>query len=125
MARTPVAGLLLAVLAAAPAAAPDKVTAASARDFVGKRATVCGKVVQIQKAFSGSGRSFLLHLDTIDPRPAFTIILSGSQIDSPFWNVAKTFPDKDVCATGYVRDRNGTPYVQIAQPSDIRIVKPD
>lgn len=119
--------LLLALTAwlAWPAAAAEKktVTAAEARDHIGQDVTVCGKVVQIQKGISRSGRSWLLHVDKPAP-PIFTVIMNGSTIDNPFFDADRRYPGKDVCVTGHVRERNGMVHMLLTAPTQIRIVKP-
>jgi len=117
--------LALAVWLAAPAAASDKpiVTAAAARDHIGRDVTVCGKVVQIQKGISRAGRSWLLYIDKPAP-PIFTVIMNGNTFDNPFFDADKRYAGKDVCVTGHVRDRDGMVHMLLTAPPHIRIVKP-
>ena len=117
--------LLLALTAwlAGPAAEKKTVTAAEARANIGQDVTVCGKVVQIQKGISRSGRSWLLHIDKPAP-PIFTVIMNGSTVDNPFFDADRRYVNKDICVTGHVRENNGLVHMLLTAPTHIRIVKP-
>ena len=104
-------------------AADAPIKAAEAKDHVGKRATVCGTVVEVQKAIYRAGRSWVLNLDAPAPRPPLSLYVPGNAIDNYFWNADKKFQNQHVCATGFIRDREGLIYMQILQPSDLKIVK--
>jgi hypothetical protein len=55
-----------------------KLATARARDHVGDRATVCGKVVSSQHAMISKGEATFLNLDEPYPREIFTILIWGS-----------------------------------------------
>jgi hypothetical protein len=99
------------------------IKAVDAKDHVGKRATVCGKVVEVQKAIYKAGRSWVLNMDAPAPRPPLSIYVPGNSIDNYFWNADKKYANQQVCATGFIRDREGLIYMQILQPSDLKIAK--
>jgi hypothetical protein len=109
--------------AAISSAGDPPIKAAEARDHVGKRVTACGKVVEVQKAIYRAGRSWVLNLDAPAPRPPLSIYVPGNAIDNYFWNADKKYLNQNICATGFVRDREGLIYMQILQPSDLKIVK--
>jgi hypothetical protein len=115
------AALVLSTDIGAGADAPLK--AVDARDHVGKRVTVCGKVVEVQKAIYKAGRSWVLNLDAPAPRPPLSLYVPGNAIDNYFWNADKKYANQQVCASGFIRDREGLIYMQILQPSDLKIVK--
>src|ERR1700691_918250 len=56
----------------------NKLTTARARDQVGDRATVCGRVVSSQHAMISKGEATFLNLDEPYPREIFTILIRGS-----------------------------------------------
>ena len=115
------AALVLSKSTAAGADAPIK--AVEAKDHVGKRVTVCGKVVEVQKAIYKAGRSWVLNVDAPAPRPPLSLYVPGNSIDNYFWNADKKYANQQVCATGFIRDREGLIYMQILQPSDLKIAK--
>jgi hypothetical protein len=104
-------------------AGDPRIKAVDAKDHVGKRATVCGKVVEVQKAIYKAGRSWVLNMDAPAPRPPLSIYVPGNSIDNYFWNADKKYANQQVCATGFIRDREGLIYMQILQPSDLKIEK--
>jgi hypothetical protein len=113
--------LVLSTGIGAGADAPIK--AVDAKDHVGKRATVCGKVVEVQKAIYKAGRSWVLNMDAPAPRPPLSVYVPGNSIDNYFWNADKKYLNQQVCASGFIRDREGLIYMQILQPSDLKIAK--
>jgi hypothetical protein len=124
-AADPVIVALIVAASVPAAAASDKktITAAEARDNIGQDVTVCGKVVAVQKAFSRSGGSWLLRIDEAAP-PVFTVMMPGNTLDNPaFLDADRLFADKDICATGRVRDYNGMVHIQLTAPAQIKIVK--
>jgi hypothetical protein len=55
-----------------------KLTTEEAKDHIGDRATVCGKVVSTHYAKSSKGEPTFLNLDEPYPREVFTILIWGS-----------------------------------------------
>lgn len=117
-------GLALTASLAAPAAPSDKkvITAAEAKDHIGREVTVCGKVVAVQKSGSRGRTSWLLHIDKTPP-PVFTVIANAAAIDNPFFDADKRYANKDVCVSGYVRDHDGLVHMLLTAPPQIKIVK--
>jgi hypothetical protein len=105
------------------AGADPPIKAVDAKDHIGKRVTVCGKVVEVQKAIYRAGRSWVLNVDAPAPRPPLSLYVPGNAIDNYFWNADKKYLNQQVCASGFIRDREGLIYMQILQPSDLKIVK--
>jgi hypothetical protein len=55
-----------------------RITAAEAKDHVGERAVVCGKVISARYASKSKGEPTFLNLDQPHPKQAFTILIWGS-----------------------------------------------
>lgn len=104
--------VVLAVVALQAASVPT-ITADEARDYVGKRVTVCGEIVAIGRAFSkrNGGKQIFLHFDKKPPESPFTAVVIGLQFET-FWNLDKAV-HKRACATGYVRNHDGLVHVVI------------
>ena len=117
-------GMLAIALAwSALAAGEEKtITAAEAAEHVGQDVTVCGHVVKTDKAFSRTGRSYLLRIDQAAP-PIFTVVVVGSQVDNPFIDADRRYAQKNVCVKGRVRNQKGMVHMQLNAPNQIRIVK--
>ena len=87
--------------------AADKITAAEAKDYVGKQATVCGVVASTRYAASTRGRPTFLNLDEPYPNQIFTAVIWGSD-RSKFGEPEKAYANKRVCVTerlGAIRER--------------------
>jgi hypothetical protein len=117
------AGLLPFALAQNPA--PPRIAAADAKSYVGKKATVCGKVVdtQIRKnALSGYGFPVSFDLDQPEPDIVFYFVAFGKE-DRP-QEAVEAYQGKRVCVTGKVNmmPSGGPPFIMAADRSQI---KPD
>ena len=99
-----------------------RLTSAEAKNHVGERATVCGKVVSTHYAARTKGNPTFLNLDEPYPKQVFTILIWGS--DRPkFGDPENTYANKKVCVSGTVKDYRGVPEVVAEQPSQIEIQK--
>ena len=99
-----------------------RLTSAEAKNHIGERATVCGKVVSAHYAARTKGNPTFLNLDEPYPRQIFTILIWGS--DRPrFGDPENIYANKKVCVTGTVKDYKGVPEVIAEQPSQIEIQK--
>jgi len=103
--------VLLFVLSIAllPAAA-QTITAADAKNHIGERAMVCGKVAGERTATSSRGAPTFINLDAAYPNQIFTILIWGED-------------RKDVgelprvgahaCASGVIQDYRGVPEIVV------------
>lgn len=99
-----------------------KLTAAEAKDHVGERATVCGKVASTRFAERSRGQPTFLNLDEPYPNQIFTIVIWGS--DRPkFGEPEAKYRDKDVCVTGKITSYRGVPEIAANDPSQIEVRK--
>jgi hypothetical protein len=122
VARFTIAAVLIHAYASG-ADKPASIKPAEAKDHVGKRVTACGMIVEVQKAISRAGRSWVLNFDQPSPNASLAAYVPGNSIDNYFWNADKKYANQHVCATGFIRNYEGTIYLQILQPSDLKIVK--
>jgi hypothetical protein len=118
------AGLLPFALAQNPA--PPRIGAADAKTYVGKKATVCGKVVdtQIRKnALLGYGFPVSFDLDQPQTDPVFYFVAFGKQDQGP-QEVVEAYQGKRVCVTGKIdiMPSGGPPFILVPDRSKI---KPD
>jgi hypothetical protein len=97
-------------------------TAAEAKDHVGEKATVCGKVVSTRYAERSRGQPTFLNLDKPYPNQIFTIVIWGSD-RGKFGDPEAKYRDKDVCATGEITSYRGVPEIAAHEPSQIEIGK--
>jgi len=96
--------------------------AAEAKDHVGEKATVCGKVVSARFAKDSKGQPTFLNLDEPYPNHIFTIVIWGSD-RGKFGDIVTKYSVKDVCATGKISSYEGKPEIAVSDPSQIEIQK--
>src|ERR1700751_2782407 len=85
-----------------------KLTTAEAKDHVGDRATVCGRVVSTHYAKSSKGEATFLNLDEPYPKEIFTILIWGSDREK-FGSPELEYKGRRVCATGKITSYRGVP----------------
>jgi hypothetical protein len=107
--------LLVRVLCAA-----DTIPAAQAKDHVGQTATVCGKVVSTRFLESSNRQPTFLNFDKPYPDHSFTVVIFGES-RAKFGKPEQEYLQKDVCVTGEIKDFNGKPEIELADPKQIRL----
>jgi hypothetical protein len=98
----------------------EKLTAAEAKDHIGKNATVCGTVASTHYADKTKGQPTFLNLDKPYPNEIFAILIWGTD-RSKFGRPEATYRDKDVCVTGKITAYKGTPEIIASEPSQIQV----
>jgi hypothetical protein len=99
-----------------------KLTAGEAKNHVGEKSTVCGRVVGTHFASGSKGQPTFLNLDEPYPKEIFRILIWGS--DRPkFGRAEETCRDKDVCVTGRITSYKGVPEIVASDPSQIQMRK--
>jgi hypothetical protein len=91
-------------------AVAETLSAADAKNHVGEKATVCGKVASERTATSSRGEPTFINLDAAYPNQIFTILVWGDDRK----NVGQLPPEGSrVCATGLVQDYHGVPEILV------------
>jgi hypothetical protein len=99
-----------------------KITAAEAKDHVGDRATVCGKVASTHYAKSSKGEPTFLNLDEPYPKEIFTILIWGSD-RGKFGTPESEYRGLRVCVTGKITTYRGVPEIVAGEREQIEIQK--
>jgi hypothetical protein len=99
-----------------------KITAAEAKDHVGDRATVCGKVASTHYAKSAKGEPTFLNLDEPYPKEVFTILIWGSD-RGKFGAPESEYKGLRVCVTGKITSYRGVPEIVGSERGQIEIQK--
>ena len=120
--RAPVFVTIL-LLAAAPALPQTQhITAREAKNHVGEKATVCGRVVGIHFVSSGKGQPTFVHFDEQYPNQVFTLVIWGS--DRPkFGRPEDLYRNKDLCVTGKITSYLRVPEIVASNPNQVQIQK--
>jgi hypothetical protein len=96
--------------------------AAEAKNHIGEKGIVCGKVVSTRFAGRSRGQPTFLNLDKPYPNQIFTIVIWGS--DRPkFGDPEAKYSDKNVCVTGKVTSYRDIPEIAANDPSQIELSK--
>jgi hypothetical protein len=99
-----------------------KITAAEAKDHIGDRATVCGKVASTHYAKSSKGEPTFLNLDEPYPKEIFTILIWGSD-RGKFGTPESEYRSLRVCVTGKITTYRGVPEIVVSEREQIEIQK--
>ena len=99
-----------------------KITAAEAKDHIGDRATVCGKVASTHYAKNSKGEPTFLNLDEPYPKEIFTILIWGSDREK-FGTPEIEYKDLRVCVTGKITSYRGVPETVATERRQIEIQK--
>ena len=99
-----------------------KISAAEAKDHIGDRATVCGKVASTHYAKSSKGEPTFLNLDEPYPKEIFTILIWGSDREK-FGSPELEYKGLRVCATGKITSYRGVPEIIATERGQIEIQK--
>lgn len=117
-----VAATLLAQSESKPAE-PKTLTAAEAKDHVGKQATVCGRVSSARYASFTRGAPTYLNLDKPYPDSLFTVVIWGADRNK-FFQDSKgpevAYLKKRICVTGKITLYRGVPEIVLRDPAQLR-----
>jgi hypothetical protein len=117
--------LLLAVWLGTALAAPaqtGRITTREAKNHVGEKATVCGKVVGIHFVSSGKGQPTFVHFDQPYPDQIFTLLIWGSD-RAKFGRPEEIYRDKELCVTGKITSFLGIPEIVASNPNQVQVQK--
>jgi micrococcal nuclease len=99
-----------------------KLTAAEAKDHIGDRATVCGKVASTHYAKSSKGEPTFLNVDEPYPKEVFTILIWGSDREK-FGSPETEYKGLRVCVTGKITSYRAVPEIVATERGQIEIQK--
>ena len=104
------------------AAAQNRITPAEVAKYVGKDATVCGKVVSTAYASQAVGRPTFLNFEQPYPKQPFNIVIWGAERNNFSPPPEKAYAGKKICVTGEIRKfRDEPPRIVVTKPSQITI----
>jgi hypothetical protein len=101
--------------------AADSITPAQAKDFVGKKATVCGVVASATFIEKGKDQPTLLNLDQAYPKQIFTVVILGKDRKKFGGQPEKDLAKKKLCATGDVTAFKNLPQIVVSDPKQIAV----
>jgi len=95
-------------------------TAFMAKNHVGEKATICGKVASTHYAKSSKGEPTFLNLEEAYPDHIFTLVIWGDNRDN-FDKPEVKYKDKNVCAKGKIKSYKGIAQIILYSESQITI----
>lgn len=95
-------------------------TASEAKDHIGQRATVCGRVASARYAASSRGQPTFLNLDRAYPNHVFTMVIWGEN-RAKFGKPEEKYRDKEICVTGTIESYRGVPQIVLRNPEQLRM----
>jgi hypothetical protein len=113
-----VCSALLLCACATSSASSDKITAAQAKDYVGKQATVCGIVASANFAARSKRQPTFLNLDKPYPDHIFTAVIWIE--DRAKFGTPETLKGKRVCVSGLIESYQGKPQIVLREAAQLR-----
>jgi hypothetical protein len=110
--------VLLCLSASSLFAQSGHLTSAEAKNHIGERATVCGKVASAHYAVRTKGSPTFLNFDEPYPNQIFTVLIWGTD-RAKFGDPESKYGSKRICVTGLVKDYRGVPEIVVEEPSQI------
>jgi DNA/RNA endonuclease YhcR with UshA esterase domain len=102
--------------------APPVIEAERAKDYIGQKATVCGKVVSARYAAASRGSPTFLNLDRPYPNHVFTVVIWGSD-RAKFGEPEVDYKGERICVTGEIESYRGVPQIVLKKPEQMRVEK--
>ena len=110
----------LIVTAATAMAQGARISAREAKNHVGEKTTVCGKVVGIHFVSSGKGQPTFIHFEEDYPNQVFTLVIWGAD-RAKFGRPEEIYRDKELCVTGKIEVFMHIPQIVATDPAQVRI----
>lgn len=101
--------------------AQERVTAAEAGRYLGKAATVCGKVASSNYAARSRGHPTFLNLDRSYPNQIFTALIWGDDRSKFATPPDKAYEGKKICVTGTISNYRGQAQIIVKDPVQIAV----
>lgn len=114
--------ILLTIISLSAPAQTKTITAADAKNHIGERATVCGKVVSSRYADRSKSQPTFLNPDEPFPKQIFTIVIWGDD-RAKFGEPENKYSDKRICVIGKITSYRGSPEIVATDPKEIEIQK--
>lgn len=99
-----------------------KINTTQARDFIGKDACVCGKVVSTKYNENGKTNPTYINLDKKYPDQVFTLMIFGKDRENFSYKPEEFLQGKTICIKGKVAEYKGTPQIIANKEKQIEIL---
>jgi DNA/RNA endonuclease YhcR with UshA esterase domain len=99
-----------------------RLTAVEAKDHIGEKATVCGRVASTRYAATTRGKPTFLNLDKPYPNLVFTVLIWGMNREK-FGAPEEQYRGKQICVTGTITEYRKAPEIAVSDPQSIELQK--
>jgi endonuclease G, mitochondrial len=99
-----------------------KISAAAAKDFIGKEACVCGKVVSTKFVENGKSNPTYINLEKKFPDQIFTVIVYGNDRFNFSYKPEEYLQGKTICVRGKVGEFKGIPQIIAGKEKQVEIL---
>jgi DNA/RNA endonuclease YhcR with UshA esterase domain len=111
--------ILLLMFSASNVFAADTITPEDASKYVGKQATVCGKVASTHYSTRSRRQPTFININRPYPNQIFTALIWGAD-RIKFQNAPENYyRNKNICVSGLVEQYKGTPEIIVRNPNQI------
>lgn len=100
-----------------------KINTMQARDFIGKDACVCGKVVSTKFSENGKTNPTYINLDKKFPDQVFTLMIFGKDRENFSYKPEEFLQGKTICVKGKVGEFKGTPQIIANKEKQVEVIK--
>lgn len=114
----PVLGTIV-ILLVLYAVGETPISAADAKNHIGEKATVCGRVASTHFAANSRGKPTFINLDEPYPNQIFTVVIWGSD-RSNFGDPESAYRNKHICVSGVIESYRGVPQIVARESQQIR-----
>ena len=99
-----------------------KINSLQARDYIGKEACVCGKVVSTKFSENGKTNPTYINLDKKYPEQVFTLMIFGQDRQNFSYKPEEFLQGKTICVKGKVGEYKGTPQIIANKEKQVEVI---
>lgn len=101
-----------------------KINSLQAKEYIGKEACVCGKVVSTKYVENGKSNPTYINLDKKFPEQTFTVMVFGQDRNNFSYQPEEFLDGKTICVKGKIGEFKGTPQIIANKEKQIEILAP-
>lgn len=99
-----------------------KINTLQAKDYIGKEACVCGKVVSTKFSENGKTNPTYINLDKKYPEQVFTLMIFGQDRQNFSYKPEEFLQGKTICVKGKVGEFKGTPQIIANKEKQVEVI---
>ena len=90
-----------------------------AKDYIGKKITICGQVSGSYYSYKTKGKPTFLDMGGKYPASTFTVLIWSNYLNKFKYDL-KELDGKNICVTGFIKEYKGKPEVVVSDPNQIK-----